>query len=154
MIVSIQGGGEDGKRQRTWPRRLEYIESPYPFGQRLQSDFERTGIGGIFKTSTVASCLVFPQRRDGFEDWKRQPTAQEWCQRSRMWLNELIDAMMPKAILTYGKAPFEELTGQPKRKGELAESDYCGVPVIVCGHLMRWATRKERELALRKLPIG
>ena len=147
MVVSIQGGGKDRYRQRTWPDRLQYLDSAYGFGQRLESDFVRAGLSEVLETATVATNVVFPQWPT-FEGWKRQPSAAAWHSRSRMWLSVLIDAMAPRVILTYGKSAFEELTGRPKHRGTLAVGRYRTFPVVGCGHLMQGATRNERSSAL------
>lgn len=152
MIVTSQGAGEDKNRQRTWPCCLLYLDSPYRFGRILQNDFQRMGRSELLRTSTVASSLVFPQW-PRFADWRKQSTAQEWLEHSRIWLNDLIDAMTPKIILTYGKVTFEELTGEQKRQYELAESVYRGIPVVGCGHLVQGANLEERVQALSKLPL-
>ena len=147
MVVSVQGGGKDGCRQRTWPDRLQYLDSAHGFGQRLEGDFIRAGLAEVFRTATVATNIVFPQW-PGFGDWKRQPCASAWLARSRSWLSALIDVMAPRVILTYGKPAFEELTGRPKQKGTLAVGSYRTFPVVGCGYLMRGATRSERNDAL------
>ena len=105
MVVSIQGGGKDGCRQRTWPDRLQYLNSAYGFGQRLECDFVGAGLAEVLKTATVATNVVFPQW-PAFEDWQRQPSAAAWLGRSRKWLSALVDAMSPRVILTYGKPAF------------------------------------------------
>ena len=151
MVVSIQGGGKDRCRQRTWPDRLRYLDSAHPFGRRLEADFDRAGLGGTLKSATVATNVVFPQwphSAGGFQGWKRQPSAGTWISRSRIWLSALVEIMAPKVILTYGKPAFEELTGRPKHKGTLAVGTFQTFPVVGCGHPMQGATRSEREDAL------
>ena len=151
MVVSIQGGGKDRCRQRTWPDRLQYLDSAYGFGQRLEGDFMRAGLAEVLNAATVATNIVFPQwpaDRGGFEGWKRQPSAAAWLGRSRKWLSALVDAMAPRVILTYGKPAFEELTGRSKHKGTLAIGSYRTFPVVGCGHLNRGATLSERKGAL------
>lgn len=151
MVVSIQGGGKDRCRQRTWPERLQYLDSAYGFGQRLEGDFIRAGLAEVLNAATVATNIVFPQwpaDRGGFEGWKRQPSAAAWLARSREWLSVLVDAMAPRVILTYGKPAFEELTGRPKNKGTLAIGHYRTFPVIGCGHLSQGASLTERKGAL------
>ena len=148
MVVSIQGGGKDPCRQRIWPDRLRYLDSPHQFGRRLEADFACAGLSNMLETATVATNIVFPQWRHGFEDWKRQPSAEAWLTRSGKWLAALVDAVSPRVVLTYGKPAFEELTGRPKRKGRLAVGSYRGFPVVGCGHLVRGATLSERKNAL------
>lgn len=147
MVVSIQGGGKDRCRQRTWPDRLQYINSAYDFGQRLEADFARAGLADTLRNATVATNLVFPQW-PRFDDWKRQPSAPAWLRHSEEWLSALVDVMAPRVILAYGKPAFERLTGLPKHKGALAVGTYRTFPVVGCGYPMQGATRGERENAL------
>ena len=59
--------------------------------------------------------------------------------------------MCPLIILTYGRPAFEELTGERKHKGHIAEAVYLDVPVIGCGHLMRGADKNERQSAVERV---
>ena len=147
MVVSMQGGGADGIRQREWPSRLHYLDPQYPFGKRLKSDFEYARLRHVLETQTVATNVVFPQW-PRFAEWERQPTAEAWRRRSRKWLDELVTAMAPTVILTYGQPPFVALTGSRKRKGYVAVASFSNVPVVGCGHLMQGAARPERREAL------
>lgn len=148
LVVSIQGGGKDRCRQRTWRDSPPYQNAARgDFGDRLKADFARAGLSDILNTATVATNIVFPQW-PRFNDWKDQPSASAWLCRCRQWLATLVDAVSPRVVLTYGKPAFEELTGRTKRKGKLAVGTYRGFPVVGCGHLVQGATRDERESAL------
>jgi hypothetical protein len=158
MIVSLQGAGADKTIQRTWPKELLYSQPaldvnprdgrPNGFGQRLRKDFEARDMSEVLQTRVAASNIVFPQWPN-FSEWCGRGTlAAGWNSRSRKWLIELIQAMAPKVILTYGAPAFQVLTGQQKRKKELGRGVFGGTPVIGCGHLMRGADLRERDEAM------
>ena len=156
MVVSLQGGGADRRRQKCWPDRFVYADdgNPYPFGKRMRKDFEELILLDVLKTKAVASNIVFPQwpsSKGGFDGWRKQPTADGWLAKSKQWLEELVHLMGPKVILTYGKKPFEELTGETKTKDVVAQASFGGVPVVGCGHLMRGANLNERRAATSRV---
>lgn len=44
MIVTMQGDGDDGVRQSTWPNRNLYADGNYDFGNRMTDDFDKVSI--------------------------------------------------------------------------------------------------------------
>jgi hypothetical protein len=68
MIVSLQGAGADGTRQRTWPNVLLYSRPELdinpnngrqnPFGVCLRKDFESAGLSRMLQEQVVASRTV------------------------------------------------------------------------------------------------
>lgn len=150
MIVSVQGGGADGKPpQTTWPPELAYLDGRHEFGRRLVRDFDNAGLGHVLRQCTVATNLVFPQAAD-FGKWQRTPGAQAWLAKSAAWATQLIMLMGPKVLLTYGNAPFERLTSRRKRN-KVEETQWQGIPLIACGHLMRGARLEERADAMARV---
>ena len=157
MIVSLQGGGDDRKRQTRWPDRLVYATpetNRHRFGKILRADFIGNGLQEVLDSRTVASNIVFPQwpsKRGGFGGWCSQPGAGAWRERSRRWLEELVDLMAPRVILTYGKPAFEELTNTTKTKGELGHGRFRNAEVVGCGHLIQGADILERKSAMLRI---
>ncbi len=151
MVVSVQGAGDDGVRQGTWPDHNQYAVSPYSFGQKMTADFDDAGMSELFRLETVATNLVFAQAKE-FDKWRRTCVGKGWLERSRRWLDELIGLMAPGVLLTYGSPPFEELTGEPKAGGEIAEATYRGIPVVGCSHYSHnWATPEERGAVMARI---
>ena len=147
MIVSAQGGGADRNRQRTWPAKLEYSGSGYEFGRRLARDFKKAGLGDVLENHTVATNIAFPQA-PGFDDWLRKSGSEVWLEKSFAWVEELVQLIQPRVILTYGRYAFRHLVGRGKvNRVELAE--WRGFPLVGCGHLMQGATKAERLEAIR-----
>ena len=147
MIVSAQGGGADRNRQRTWPAKLEYSASGYPFGRRLVSDFEEAGLEDALENRTVATNIAFPQS-PGFDDWLRKPGSEAWLEKSLAWVEELVQLMPPRVILTYGRHAFRHLVGH-RKVDRVERAEWWGFPVVGCGHLMQGATKAERLDAVR-----
>ena len=149
-IVSLQGGGQDGKPpQTTWPEELAYLDGRHEFGRRLVRDFEGAGLGDVLRHSTVATNLAFPQA-GRFAPWLRTPGARVWLEKSSAWMDRLIALMQPKVLLAYGKEPFERLAGRPKRK-RVDEAMRRGVPVVGCGHLIQGASLVDRAEAMGRV---
>ena len=152
MVVSMQGGGADGKCQPTWPKRNVYaavhdgeIEAVgnHNFGDQMTTDFDEAGMGSMFRCKTVITNLAFAQAKE-FGEFSGTQRGKKWLKRSREWLDQLICLMEPRVMLTFGKEPFEKLTGKPKHGGKLAEATHRGVPVVGCGHYSHgWADRPE-----------
>ena len=118
--------------------------SCYSFGKKMTADFDDAGMSRIFRLETVATNLAFAQAKD-FDKWRRTSVGKGWMERSRGWLDELIELMAPGVILTYGSPPFRALTGMRKARGKLAEATYGGIPVVGCSHYSRnMATPEER----------
>lgn len=151
MIITMQGAGDDGKRQRTWPDHNQYAFSEYPFGKEMTTDFDGAGMSELFRSDTVASNLAFPQAKH-FGVWRRTCLAKTWLKRSRLWLDELIVLMAPCSLLTYGSPPFQELTGLHKVGGQMCEATYGGIPVVGCSHYAHnWATHEERRATMARI---
>ena len=150
MIVSLQGGGKDGKApQTTWPGELAYLDGRHEFGRRLVRDFDGAGLGHILRGSTVATNLAFPQA-SRFAAWLRSAGARGWMDQSAAWLERLLALMRPAVLLTYGKEPFERLTGRRKRN-RVEETTRRGIPLIGCGHLIQGATLADRVEAISRV---
>ena len=150
MIVSLQGGGKDGKApQTTWPGELAYLDGRHEFGRRLVRDFDKGGLGDVLRRNTVATNLAFPQA-ERFAPWLRTPGAQAWLERSAAWMDRLIALIRPKLLLTYGKDSFERLSGRPKRN-RIEETKRNGIPLIGCGHLIQGARLDERAEAIDRV---
>lgn len=151
MVVSIQGAGDDGVRQRKWPEHNQYAVSCYSFGKKMTVDFDAAGMSRMFREETVATNLAFPQAKD-FAKWRRTTVGRGWLERSREWLDELIGLMAPGVLLTFGSPPFQGLTGMHKARGKLAEAQYRGIPVVGCSHYSRnMATPKERVAVMARI---
>ena len=151
MVVSMQGAGDDGVRQRKWPEHNQYAVSCYGFGKTMKGDFDDAGLSRLFRRETVATNLAFAQAKE-FDRWRRTSVGKGWLEKSREWLDELIGLMAPRVLLTYGSPPFEALTGMHKAGGELAEATYCRIPVVGCSHLSRnAATPGERHAAMARI---
>ena len=151
MVVSVQGAGDDGVRQRKWPEHNQYAVSCYSFGKKMTADFDDAGMARMFREQTVASNLAFAQAKD-FDKWRRMSIGKGWLARSRGWLDELIGLMAPGVLLTYGSPPFQALTGMHKARGKLAEGTYRGIPVVGCSHYSRnVATPGERRAVMSRI---
>ena len=151
MVVSMQGAGDDGVRQRKWPDHNQYAVSCYGFGKKMTADFDDAGMSRMFRLETVATNLAFAQAKD-FDKWSRTTVGKGWLQRSRDWLDELIGLMAPGVLLTYGSPPFRALTGMHKARGEPAEAPYRGIPVVGCSHYSRnMATPEERRVVMARI---
>jgi hypothetical protein len=163
MIVSVQGGGKDRKRQRTWPTRLLYAHPEIDidpetgrenrFGAALRKDFCEFGLSNLLERRTVASNIVFPQwpdQKGGFAGWRKHaPAARIWERRSREWLSEIISILKPRLIVTYGKPPFEALTGRPKLAGMISEGVFAATLTLGCVHpSFRGETSTERRMLM------
>ena len=148
MIISMQGDAGRNNRQRCWPSQMVYAKSPFAFGQRMTSDFDSASLGRVFRTQTVVTTLAFPES-PRWDKWKKDNAA--WLSKSKAWVKEFIELMRPLIILTYGKPPFEELTGERKHRGHIAEADYLDIPVIGCGYLMQGATKNERQSTVERV---
>ena len=117
----------------------------------MTADFDGASMSELFRLETVATNLAFAQAKD-FGKWRRTCVGKGWLERSRKWLDELIDLVAPGVILTYGSPPFLELTGEHKAGGELAEAMYRGVPVVGCSHYSRnRATPEERRAVMARI---
>ena len=150
MIVSVQGGGADGKSpQTTWPSELAYLDGRHEFGRRLIRDFDNAGLGQVLRQSTVATNLAFPQAAE-FGKWQRTSGAQAWLEKSASWAKRLIMLMDPTMLLTYGTPSFERLTSKRKRC-KVEETQWNGMPLVGCGHLTRGARREERADAMERV---
>ena len=151
MIVTMQGGGGDGVRQSTWPNRNLYADRDYHFGKMMTDDFDKAGMSQLFREETVATNLAFPQAKE-FGKWRTTSVGKGWLQKSSQWLDELIELMAPRALLTYGSPPFEWLTGERKVGGNVGEGSYRGIPVVGCSHYARnRATPEERCAVMAKV---
>ena len=151
MIVTMQGAGDDGKRQRTWPDRNQYALSCYRLGKEMTADFDGAGMSELFRSDTVASNLAFPQAKH-FKNWRSTCLGKTWLRKSRRWLDELIVLMAPCSLLTYGSPPFKELTGQHKVGGRMCEANYRDIPVVGCSHYARnRATPEERQATMARV---
>lgn len=151
MVVSMQGAGDDGVRQRKWPEHNQYAVSSYSFGRKMKGDFDEAGLSRLFQWETVATNLAFAQAKE-FDRWRRTSVGKGWLKKSREWLDELIGLMAPAVLLTYGSPPFEALTGMHKAGGELAEATYRRIPVVGCSHYSRnAATPEERRAAMARI---
>ncbi|MDE2812490.1 MAG: hypothetical protein OXM01_05675, partial [Gemmatimonadota bacterium] len=151
MVVSIQGGGRDGKRpQTTWPFELAYLNQEHPFGARLVEDFQSAGLFDTLSHSTVATNIAFPQAPD-FNQWRKRPDARAWLEKSTAWVQELIRLLRPVVILTYGSPPFFRLVGRAKR-GMVEQTKLNGVPLVACDHFAsRRLTRDARADAVARV---
>lgn len=159
MIVSMQGGGKDRTRQRTWPPRLLYADAGLDidpetgrenrFGAALRKDFREFGLSHVLERRTVASNIVFPQWPD-YGSWLRSGSSVgPWRQKSREWLVEIVAILQPQLIVTYGKPPFEELTGQPKLAGAISEGEFAATFTLGCVHpSFRGETFAERRMLM------
>lgn len=151
MIVTMQGSGGDGVRQSTWPDRNLYADGLYRFGKNMTADFDRADMSRLFREETVATNLAFAQAKE-FGKWRTTPVGNGWLKKSTQWLDELIELMAPRALLTYGSPPFEELTGERKAGGKVGEGSYRGIPVVGCSHYARnRATPEERCAVMAKV---
>ena len=151
LVVSTQGAGEDGVRQRTWPEYNQYAVSCYSFGKKMTADFDDAGMARMFRLETVATNLAFPQARD-FDKWRRTSVGKGWLERSRAWVDELMGLMAPSVLLTYGSPTFQALTGMRKARGKPAEATYRGIPVVGCSHYSRnMATPEERRAVMARI---
>ena len=45
----MQGAGDDGMRQRTWPDHNQYAVSCYDFGKEITADFDEAGMSELFR---------------------------------------------------------------------------------------------------------
>ena len=63
MVVSMQGAGDDGERQVTWPELNQYAVRGYSFGKRMTADFDEAGMARLFRLETVATNLAFAQAK-------------------------------------------------------------------------------------------
>ena len=147
VVVSVRGGGADRIRQRTWPPQLLYTNGRHEFGRRMVRDFEGAGLRDVLEDSTVATNITFPQAR-GFDEWLRKPGSGDWLERSLAWVEELILLMLPQVILTYGRFPFRYLVGR-WRNDRIELTEWRGVPLVCCGHLIQGATRVARLEAMK-----
>ena len=147
MIVTMQGAGDDGVRQRTWPDCNLYAVSRYNFGKRMTADFDQAGMSELFREEAVATNLAFAQARE-FGKWRTTSVGNGWLQKSRLWLDKLIELMAPRVLLTYGSPPFKQLTGEHKVGGKIGEAEYRSIPVIGCSHYSRNAATPEERLAV------
>ncbi|MCY3641127.1 MAG: hypothetical protein OXH37_08960, partial [Gammaproteobacteria bacterium] len=147
MIVTLQGAGDDGVRQRTWPDCNLYAVSRYSFGKRMTADFDQAGMSELFREETVATNLAFAQAKE-FGKWRTTSVGRGWLQKSRKWLDELIELMAPRVLLTYGSPPFKQLTGEHKVGGKIGEAEYRSIPVVGCSHYSRNAATPEERLAV------
>ena len=147
MIVTMQGAGDDGVRQCTWPDRNLYADGCYSFGRRMTADFDSVGMSEFFREETVATNLAFAQAKE-FGKWRTTSVGKGWLQKSKKWLDELIELMAPRVLLTYGSPPFKQLTGEHKVGGKIGEAEYRSIPVIGCSHYSRNAATPEEWLAV------
>ena len=163
FLVSMQGGGADRNRQRTWPAKLLYIHDKHCFGSRLQSDFKEAGLGEVLERRTVATNIAFPQANpqdNEFAKWRRQEGSRQWIEKSLQWVEELIRLMPPRVILTYGEGPFRYLIGRKKitpveqttwKPTSPAAQHNTPIALVGCGHLMRGATKAQRKDAMQRV---
>ena len=147
MIVTMQGAGDDGVRQRTWPDCNLYAVSRYSFGKSMTADFDQAGMSELFREETVATNLAFAQARE-FGKWRTTSVGKGWLQEPRKWLDKLIELMAPCVLLTYGSPPFKQLTGEHKVGGKIGDAEYRSIPVIGCSHYSRNAATPEERLAV------
>ena len=151
MVVSMQGAGDDGVRQRKWPEHNEYAVSCYNFGKKMTADFDSAGMSRLFRQETVVTNLAFAQAKE-FDKWRRTSVGKGWLEQSRIWLDQLIGLMAPAVLLTFGSPPFKSLTGRHKAGGELAEAKYRDIPVVGCSHYSRnVATARERRDVMARI---
>lgn len=156
FIVSMQGGGADKIRQRTWPPKLLYTNGEHDFGSRLQSDFQEAGLVDVLETKTVATNIAFPQAKE-FAKWRRKPGSDRWLAKSLEWVEDLIRLMPPRVLLTYGEDPFRHLMGRKKTsrveqtmwRPSSPDAQQTPVALVGCGHLMRGATKAQRREAMQ-----
>ena len=147
MIVTMQGAGDDGVRQRTWPDCNVYADGRYSFGRSMTADFDSAGMSELFREETVGTNLAFAQARE-FGKWRTTSVGKGWLKESRKWLDELIELMAPRVLLTYGSPPFERLTGERKLGGKIGEATCRGIPVVGCSHYSRNAATPEERRAV------
>ena len=153
FLVSFQGGGKDSSPSRpTWPKRLLYLDDPYPFGKALRKRFCDADLFETLEKRTVAMAACFPEARSSEAgSWmaKRGPKA-EWRAFSTNWVKRMIDATRPRVVLVFGSKASEALGLKNEwRDVEWRCSDSHmvygraeveGFPAVYCHHLSQGAS--------------
>ena len=131
------------------------MDSPYRFGRNLQQSFERAGLLNVLETGTVALAAVFPEA-PAREAWKwskaRKGPRAQWRRFSPEWVERLLRAMQPRAILVFGKKASESLgiddewldSEHAGHRGRVfARGHVFGSPAVYCHHLSQgWKTHE------------
>ena len=153
LFLTFQGGGEDSVVQKTWPKRLLYVDSPYRFGKALQGVCRDTGLFSSLQTSAMAFPAVFPQAQSkDANHWEKGPgTFSVWRNHSADWVERLVEAVNPKVVIVFGDRASRifdirwEKTEHNHSQGHqtFGESTFKGAPAVFCHHLSQGYVKSE-----------
>ena len=142
LLVSFQGGGADQVVQKTWPRKLLYLDSSEDFGRALRTLCRDAGLLPSLQSSTMALPTVFPQARKA-DRWEKGPAPYSvWREHSVCWVQRLAKAIRPKVVVVFGVRAsrvfdirWKEERHDSRNWRTFGESTFEGAPTVYCQHL-------------------
>lgn len=153
FLISFQGGGAAPLIYETWPERLLYLEDEFKsghgfkFGKNLCRYAKDAGLDQILAMSTMAIPVVFCGEKVGNAGkWMaRSGPRAHWRDFSVSWVERIIDAARPKAIIVFGDKTSKTLglSGEWSNceynhgQGFMTQglTEYRNIPTVYCGHL-------------------
>ena len=163
FLVSFQGGGKDSSpSRRTWPKRLLYLDDPYPFGKALRKHFCDAGLFETLEKRTVAMPACFPEapaiEASRWDRVQHGPRA-EWRVFSAKWVKQMLRAMRPRVVLVVGSKASRALElddawrdvekGRSVKAGKVyGHAKIEGIPAVYCHHLSQGARTDDVQKCL------
>ena len=160
-LVSFQGGGGDRmETARSWPERLLYLDDEFVFGRTLRRQCKLAGLGEVLEKRTVAMAACFPEAPSAEARlWMAKSGATaEWREFSVAWVRKMLAAMLPRAVVVFGKKASQamELEGQWRDEQRDARgwrafgcAEVEGCPTVYCQHLSQGWNGEHVQMSLR-----
>ena len=153
LLLTFQGGGGCPIVQKTWPRRLLYLDDDFRFGTALRRLCRDTGLSASLESSAMAFPAVFPQAPSSEAGrWtKKTGPHSVWRHHSVYWVERLVDAIRPKVVIVFGDRASEVFDIRwekierihSQRHQTFGLSTFRGSPAVYCHHLSQGCPMSE-----------